>query len=215
VLASEWVNHKVLERIRGFLVFVARTYKPLTSFIIGLHMSIDGWRPGKDDKGWSLRQAEVEASRDSDEEGDDEGLNPSGTIIPPVKVKAVPRLLPDLKVMMELTAAEDPLLRRVRARSKVNILYCYRDASGSGFGWCIDFGGGVRYDLGEWCEHIQEATSNYPELRNLINAMVRVAQEGRLEGCEVFLYTDNQTDEGAYCKGTTKSRPLFELIFVL
>jgi hypothetical protein len=69
--------------------------------------------------------------------------------------------------MMELTAAEDPPLRRVRARSKFNILYFYGDASGSGFGWCIDFGDRVRYELGEWYELIQEAASNYRELRNL------------------------------------------------
>jgi hypothetical protein len=129
--------------------------------------------------------------------------------------KAVPPLLPDLKVTMELTAAEDPPLRRVRARSIVNILYCYGDASGSGFGWCIDFGDGVRYELGEWFECIQDAASNYRELRNLVNDMVRVVQEQRLEEFEVFLYTDNQTAEGAYCKGTSKSRALFELIVVL
>jgi hypothetical protein len=73
----------------------------------------------------------------------------------------------------------------------------------------------VRYELGEWCERIQEATSNYRELRNLVNAMVRAAQEGRLEGCKVFLYTDNQTAEGSYCKDMAKSQPPFELILVL
>jgi hypothetical protein len=57
VLASEWVDHKVLERIRGFLVYVARTYKPLTPFLMGLHMTIDGWRPGRDEEGWRLRGA--------------------------------------------------------------------------------------------------------------------------------------------------------------
>jgi hypothetical protein len=114
----------------------------------------------------------MEASRDSDEEGDDEGLSPSGKILPPVQEKAVPRLLPYLIVMMELTAAEDPPLRRVRARSKFNILYCYGDASGSGLGLCIDFGDRVRYELGERCERIQEATYNYQELRNPVNAMV-------------------------------------------
>jgi hypothetical protein len=45
--------------------------------------------------------------------------------------------------------------------------------------------------------------------------MVQAAQEGMLEGCEVFLYTDNQTAGGAYCKGTTKSPALFQLIVVL
>jgi hypothetical protein len=50
VLASEWVDHKVLERIRDFLVYVARTYTPLTPFLMGLHMTIDGWRPGRDEE---------------------------------------------------------------------------------------------------------------------------------------------------------------------
>jgi hypothetical protein len=53
----------------------------------------------------------------------------------------------------------------------------------------------VRYELGKWCNSIQEATSNYRELRILVNDMVRAAQEVRLEGCEGFLYTDNQTAE--------------------
>jgi hypothetical protein len=37
--------------------------------------------------------------------------------------------------------------------------------------------------------------------------MVRAAQEGRLEGYEVFLYTENHTAEGAYFKGTAKFDP--------
>jgi hypothetical protein len=45
--------------------------------------------------------------------------------------------------------------------------------------------------------------------------MPRAAQEGRLDGCEVFLYTDNQTAEGSYFQGTAKSRALFELIVTL
>jgi hypothetical protein len=63
-------------------------------------------------------------------------------------------------------------------------LFGFGDASGSGFGWCIDFGEGVRYELGEWCNQIQEASSNYRELRNLVNAMLRATPEGRLDGCE-------------------------------
>jgi hypothetical protein len=118
-------------------------------------------------------------------------------------------------VLRMLTAAEDPPLHRVQAHSKVNIIYCYGDASGSDFGWCIDFGDGVRYELGEWCDTIQEATSNYRELMNLVNTMVRAAQESRMDGCEVFLYIDNQTAKGAYRKGIAKSRALFEFIVML
>jgi hypothetical protein len=53
-------------------------------------------------------------------------------------------------------------------------------------------------------------------LRTLrFNAMVRAAQEGRLDGCEVFFYTDNQIVEGVYSKGTAGSQSLFELIVML
>jgi hypothetical protein len=134
---------------------------------------------------------------------------------PPNLVKAVTRLLPDLEVMIMLNKAEDPPLRRIRAKSKIKIFYCYGEASGRGLGWCIDFVEGFRYELGEWCESIQEATSNFRKLRSLVNAMVQAAQEGRLEGCEVLLYTNNQTSEGAYSKGTSCIRSLFELIVML
>jgi hypothetical protein len=45
--------------------------------------------------------------------------------------------------------------------------------------------------------------------------MPRAAQEVRLDGCEVFLYTDNQTAEGSYLRGTAKCRALFELMVIL
>jgi hypothetical protein len=69
----------------------------------------------------------------------------------------------------------------------------------------------VRYELGEWCDKIQEASS----IRNLANAMLQAAQEESLDGCEVLLYTDNQTAEGAYFRGTAKIEALFELIITL
>jgi hypothetical protein len=52
------VDHKVLERTRGLLVYVARTYKPMDPFILGFHLTIDSWRSGRDEEGWRLRQAE-------------------------------------------------------------------------------------------------------------------------------------------------------------
>jgi hypothetical protein len=48
---SEMVDHKGLERTPGFLVYVARTYKPMAPFLLGFHLTIDSWRPGRDDEG--------------------------------------------------------------------------------------------------------------------------------------------------------------------
>jgi hypothetical protein len=49
---SEMVDHKVLERTRVFLVYVARNYKPMAPFLLGFHLTIDSWRPGRDEEGW-------------------------------------------------------------------------------------------------------------------------------------------------------------------
>jgi hypothetical protein len=140
VMDSEWLDYNLLEIIRVLLVYVARTYRSLTPFLMGTHMSIDGWRTGRDEEGWRLREAEVNASRDSEDEGDPEEPPGLVNLQPPGRVKTVPRLMADLEVLWMLISAEDPPLHRVRAQSKVNILYCYRYASGTGFGWCIDFG---------------------------------------------------------------------------
>jgi hypothetical protein len=50
------VDHKVLERNRGFLVYVARTYKHMAPFLLGFHLAIDSWRPGRDKEGGSRGQ---------------------------------------------------------------------------------------------------------------------------------------------------------------
>jgi hypothetical protein len=125
------------------------------------------------------------------------------------------RLDDDIKVLCLLIEAECPSLRRIRDHREASILYCFGDASGGSFGWSIEFEKGIRCEFGEWSETIQEESSNYRELVNLANALIRVGQEGLLDGCEVFLYTDNQTAAGSYFRGSAKSRALFELIITL
>jgi hypothetical protein len=64
---SEMVDHKMLERTRGFLVYVARTYKPMAPFLLGFHLTIDSWRPGRGEECWRLWKLEVEVSLESDD----------------------------------------------------------------------------------------------------------------------------------------------------
>jgi hypothetical protein len=49
------------------------------------------------------------------------------------------------------------------------VVYRFGDTSKGGFGWSIDFGNGVQFEFGEWCEYIQGEFSNYREFRNLVN----------------------------------------------
>ena len=43
-MREERVYHKILECIRGFLIYVARTFKWMTPYLKGLHLTIDVWR---------------------------------------------------------------------------------------------------------------------------------------------------------------------------
>jgi len=44
--------HKSLENKRGFLIYVTRTYPSMVPYLKGIHLTLDGWRPGRDVEGW-------------------------------------------------------------------------------------------------------------------------------------------------------------------
>jgi hypothetical protein len=50
---------KRLEEIRGFLVYVTRTYIGMSPYLIGLHMTIDSWRSGRDSEGWRTNEEAI------------------------------------------------------------------------------------------------------------------------------------------------------------
>jgi hypothetical protein len=87
---------------RGFLVYVARTYPAMRPYLKGLHLTIDGWRPGRDDKGW--KDAELFRKFPM------EVLEIEGSTAPNF-VFAVPRLRWDLEALRTLFAASAPAVR--------------------------------------------------------------------------------------------------------
>ena len=48
LMREDRVTHKRLECIRGFLIYVARTFNWMTPYLKVLHLTIDGWREGRD-----------------------------------------------------------------------------------------------------------------------------------------------------------------------
>jgi hypothetical protein len=48
VTRPEGLNRKRLEQIRGFIIYVVQTYPTMKPYLIGLHMTIDGWRSNRD-----------------------------------------------------------------------------------------------------------------------------------------------------------------------
>jgi hypothetical protein len=93
------------------------------------------------------------------------------------------------------------------------VAYGAGDASGEGFGANIHpLGLPPLLRHGFWCTEQSEQSSNWRELRNLVDAVRLEAESGRLAGRELWLATDNATAASAYYRGAAGSPKLHELV---
>ncbi len=208
------LNFKQLERTRGFLVHMQRTYPALTPYLKGLHLTLDSWRPGRDPEGWKNSALISDYGFWNDNLGD---WLPwaNAPIDHPEFIKPVPRLRADLEALSQLLLGENPPLRFVRQKKVHTVVYGFADASGVGFGSSYQLPNGVAYSYGIWGRDADSDSSNFRELGNLVNSLEHYVSEGVLEGCEVFLFTDNSTAESVFYKGNTPSKTLFSLVLRL
>jgi hypothetical protein len=207
--------HKPLEQKRGFFIHIQRTYPNLTPFIKGMHLTLDGWRVGRDEDMWKLRRKNDEADGYWDDSEDRWVAIDVGSAKPPQVVKPAPRLKDDLAMLSELMSDVEPPLRMVRTKKISVAIYGFVDASGVGFGSSMETPGGLAFRYGLWGRDADDTSSNYKELRNLVEAVEEGVTSGELQNSELFIFTDNLTAEGAYYKGNTGSRLLFELVLRL
>ncbi len=55
----DWLDRQQLTKIRGFLLYVACTYRHITPFLKGLHLTIDGGQPMRDVEGWKRTERDL------------------------------------------------------------------------------------------------------------------------------------------------------------
>ena len=215
------IDHKPLESHRGFLIYVSRTYPGMTPYLKGIHATLDSWRPGRDNDGWRVNNRrnhspggdEMKDLRHEPKVGGDAYYNWRDK--PPKRVRMVGRLRSDMMALRALTDFATPPHRLVRATKSCRVIYGFGDASGTGFGSSIIIGGKLAWKSGQWNVSIKEESSNYRELLNLVLALEELALKGELDGCEIFMFTDNSTAESASFRGTSSSRLLFDLVLRL
>jgi hypothetical protein len=177
------------------------------SYLIGLHMTIDFWRPNRDQDGWRCSAAFIQGVKDRGEWPLDYDSSKG-----PTTVKAVPRLTSDIRALEELTQGDIPLLRRVQARKTGRVLHGFGDASKAAFGATIQIEDRLLYQYGQWSSEIVESeSSNWRELSKLVLYLCDLVQTESLGGYEIYMFTDNSTAEAAFWKGTSVSPQLFEL----
>jgi len=216
VNTQECLNRKDLERKRGVLVHVQRTYPAMTPYLKGLHQTIDSWRPDRDAEGWKINVLpEDRGYWDDQHEEFVPWVNQQDGQSLPETVKAVPRLKQDLECLQRLFAPLDPPIRYIRSQMVYEAVYGFGDASGSGFGMSFSVKGGLKYKYGVWGKDADHSSSNFRELSNLVTSLEEGVQSGDLLHGEIFIFTDNSTAESVFYKGTSTSPLLFNLVLRL
>jgi len=231
------LDFKDLERGRGFLVYLSRTYPSIVPYLKGIHLSIDCWRPNRDKDGWKKKPTKKRFSmsdeqevgefytHDVDDIPNDLLLDKDGNLLQnqndyenhPEKVSLAPRLFDDLHALEKFFEADKPCWRFVRGKEIMVAEYGFGDASGAGYGSTYATKKGIQYRFGTWGTDLGGESSNFRELKNLVDSLYARVEEdvSEVKGLEVFLFTDNLVAEGAFYKGTSTSRKLFELVLRL
>ena len=160
-----------LEQIRGFLIYVARTYRWMTPYLKGLHLTIDGWRPGRDADGYKAKDRRFQVWRWEQEEWIDlspQDLEMVATGDRPTTVKAAPRLASDIAYLEKFTSRKTPAVQSCRATGSMVALYLLGNASGNGMGSGLWDGVALDYEQGNWATRLKDESSNWKEASNLL-----------------------------------------------
>ena len=192
--------------VRGFLIHAARVYPDIKPYLKPLHLTLESWRPNKDADGWT---------RDDwmDQLDDNLVLLQMENSKAPAYVQPVPLLQWSIGVLKQLTRDPKPIRRPIRARKGTSVVYGFGDASGDGFGSSFKIrGANISVRHGVWCSRISEESSNYREFRNLLDAIRIEAEEDKLYGTEVWMFTDNWVAEACYSKGSCHSKALNAMV---
>ena len=210
--------------MRGFLNYVVRTYPWMNPYLKGLHLTIDGWRPGRVAGGWRNRhrphhqpRRHMEARREWDHEV--HGVRREGGQTEeedaPVVVAVQPRLRRDVRCLRRLTDTNTPPRERYRAQRAAVSFYMPGDASGKGFGSALIGPQKVVYHAGTWARRWRRESSNFREADNLVRRVEELVEDGTMQDQELFVFTDNWVFENCYYKGHSASEKLSDVILRL
>ena len=220
--------HKALLRIRGFLIYVGRTYRWMNPYLKGLHLVIDGWRKDRDEEGYKRRKSPIheeiamKEAEEAFERGEGQGLEGFGeeeeeeeTAPETVSAQRVPKFAGDVEALRKLTEGSVPAKQKCRVTGTITAVYLGGDASGRGFGAAVWDDEKLVYSAGSWAKECSEESSNWREAMNLTLKVEELAAKGLLDNKELWIFTDNSTYEGTFFKGYSSSSKLSSIIFRL
>ena len=224
VKKEDLVKFKELQSEVGFLCHVSRTYPIIFPYLKGFYNTLNNWRWDRDSDGWKLNKSlwmelisgdvSFDGIRNKNLSIEDRARNfkKRQSSDAPSSLVPVPRLAYDLKALKELFSSSLPTLRLIRGALIKFALFSFGDASGGGFGSSWEIDDSIEFRFGTWDENTSNESSNYRELRNLVDTLEEINLHTGLSGSEIFLFTDNSTSEAAFYNGSSKSEKLFDLV---
>jgi hypothetical protein len=236
------VDRKRFESGLGFLVHISAVYDFLRPYLVGFYLAQHQFRSGRDSNGWLRGGDRVQQDLFEDEldrferRTTRDGCNDLGDGLPtdtegggyqtsdiiddeemPPTVPLTPLLLRNAQTIQRLTAGEVPVQRLVRPTSSV-VAYGASDASGEGFGGRVEEVDGATGDdvqtffYGYWGDATDSSTSNWREMRAVVDRITTDALSGKLAGRELWFATDNEVLERAFHKGYSSSDLLYGMV---
>ncbi|KAL7519144.1 hypothetical protein ACHAWX_003937 [Stephanocyclus meneghinianus] len=190
LLASACLPKLCLEQIRGFLIYVTRTYEWVAPHLKGLHLSINGWREGQDWEGYKVAKpspmptCQFVWNWESDAWID----IPQSNLLLGARVGGIGPRLQWLSWFVQ---------------SELQPSTSWETLAEPALVW---FSGSST---------LAQESSNFCEANNLVSRLEELEQEGCLEGSEVFLITDNLPFEGTFYKSHLSSQKLNDIILRL
>jgi len=151
------LDHKQLERDRGFLVYIARMFMLMRSYLKVIHLTLDGWQEGRAPSGWKLPPQTRVGNVLEDMEvhfGIDEAK------VPP-RVKLGLQLRQDVAALMELCCTCAAPMCIVHPNKQIRVGYGFGDASGLGLGSSYTTSGGLLVRIGGWGQDAEDKSSNW------------------------------------------------------
>jgi hypothetical protein len=60
---SKGIPYEELEKVRGFMVHIVRTYSSLNPYLKGIHLTLCSWLPGRDANVWKTVKKGVKGKK--------------------------------------------------------------------------------------------------------------------------------------------------------
>jgi hypothetical protein len=224
------LDFKQLQSDRGFMVYVTQAYLGMKPYLESFHLSLETWRGGHDSEGWKLpKQREQGETKLTETTTSDNVLDLKLGLLTHLIIggdynhdapssgftQAAPQFKQDLKALLHLAEGDLPRMRCVRSTSTFTAYYGFGDESSGGFGLTVARLDGLYGRFGIWGKDAKDQSSNYCELRNLVETVEEEAKEGYLKGGELWLFADNATAEGCSFRGGSSPKLLHELVLRL